>query len=262
MELLNAFRYLTLLFSLLGLASHFAQCTLFTVYQKKTDIPGWLLGGHWQYLVIYIAFGLSMTSALMLCVHATCCKRAHVVRGDRTLGTFNSMTSIATLTTITFVYSQEPWTNSIVEFKFPAKGFIPYCSLLDQAHDATYPLLFQRCLLFNCTYILLGILCVLWILLSTIAYTFSPKPKQHSLQQHLGKGVSTNQYPPFACKKQRQIRPIYNYMDFQYADYPMPNYNDTVQNPYLNIPESYCNSTTLTRHHPPSSTDLGYIVHH
>ncbi|OBZ88373.1 hypothetical protein A0J61_03577 [Choanephora cucurbitarum] len=63
-----------------------------------------------------------------------------------------------------------------------------------------------------------GVLCVLWILLATIAYTFSPKSKQHSLQPHL------------------------------------------VQNPYLNIPENYCNSTTLTRHHPPSSTDLDYIT--
>ncbi|KAI8368996.1 hypothetical protein BD560DRAFT_490145 [Blakeslea trispora] len=259
MKLLNTFRYLTLLFSLLGAASHFAQCTLFTIYQKQTGIPSWLSGGHWQYLIIYIAFGLSITSAFMLCVHATCCKRGHVVRGDRTLGLFNSIASMATLTVITVVYSQEPWTNNIIEFKLPAKGFVPYCSLLDQAHDATYPLLFQRCLLFNCTYIILSALCVLWALLTIIACTTSSsKSKQHPLQQHMNKRMSVDRMSSSTCKKQKQIQPVYDHMDFQYADHSVHIDKNTAQGPYLDIPAAYHDNTMLARYHQPSLANSDY----
>ena len=50
----------------------------------------------------------------------------------------------ATIIGNTFITTQEPWTNGIVEFKEPARGFITYCNLLDEDRDASFPLLFQR----------------------------------------------------------------------------------------------------------------------
>ncbi|KAK4514344.1 uncharacterized protein ATC70_001937 [Mucor velutinosus] len=164
-KFINALRFFTLLFSLIGLGCHFAQCTLLHVYQNKTNIPSWISVGHWQYLAWYILFSLSVMSALAVCVHATCCKRGHILRGDKCLGSVNIAVSAVIIIAITFWGGQEPWTHGLVEFKEPAKGFITYCAMLDQDHDATYPLLMQRCLLVDSTYVVSIAVSLMWIVL-------------------------------------------------------------------------------------------------
>lgn len=91
---------------------------------------------------------------------------------------------------------QEPWTNGIIEFKEPAKGFITHCSMLDQDHDATYPLLTQRyifykgirvskclifgllrCLLVDCTYVISVAVCLLWIMLVLTTCMIKPNKR-------------------------------------------------------------------------------------
>jgi hypothetical protein len=91
-----------------------------------------------------MSLGFSIICALAICTHATCCNRAHILRGDKCLGIVNTVILLCAILAITFMGGQEPWTNGIVEFKEPSKGFITYCSLLDEDRDATYPLLFQR----------------------------------------------------------------------------------------------------------------------
>ncbi|KAI8048150.1 uncharacterized protein B0P05DRAFT_564697 [Gilbertella persicaria] len=256
MKSLNAVRYLTLSCSLVGLASHFAQCTLFSVYQSQTGVPSWFTAGHWQYLASYVAYGLSIASAFMICIHATCCKRGHIVRGDKLLGIANTIVLAGAVVINTFTDTQEPWTHGIVEFKVPAKGFITFCSLLDQEHDATYPLLFQRCLLFNCTYIFLVAVCALWILLVLISC--SVRPKEKPLMEQLPQAPM---YHLCATKK----KPIlFNHSDFQYFDHSMPLYS-TPKTPRVGIARDQCNSNKLSRHHlsnglnSPSATS-SYIV--
>lgn len=85
-----------------------------------------------------------MLSSFAICTHATCCRRGHILRGDKCLSIVNSILLIATVLATTFLSGQEPWTNGIVEFKRPARGLITYCSTLNQQTDATYPILYQR----------------------------------------------------------------------------------------------------------------------
>ena len=85
-----------------------------------------------------------MLSSAAICIHAGCCRRAHILRGDKTLSIVNIFMLSVTVLLITFLGGQEPWTDGIVEFKEPAKGFMPYCGMLDSDHDALYPLLYHR----------------------------------------------------------------------------------------------------------------------
>jgi hypothetical protein len=92
-----------------------------------------------------VTFGLSILSSLAICTHATCCKRGHILRGDKCLGIVNIVPLIGTIMANSFLSSgQEPWTNGIVEFKVPSKGFITYCNMLNEDTDASYPILLQR----------------------------------------------------------------------------------------------------------------------
>ncbi|KAI8986993.1 hypothetical protein BDB01DRAFT_589550 [Pilobolus umbonatus] len=117
---------------------------LYNEYQRRAELPGWFNAGHWQYLILYTSIILSFLCSLAICTHAICCKRGHILRGDKCLGLVNSVVLFITVLLITCVTNQEPWTNSRVEVVNPDRGYITYCRLLNRGTDATYPLLYQR----------------------------------------------------------------------------------------------------------------------
>ncbi|KAI9020926.1 hypothetical protein CLU79DRAFT_888049 [Phycomyces nitens] len=175
----NLLRLSIFITSLVALGFHTSQCMLLSMYQEKANIPSWLESGHWQYLTWFIFLSFSFLSATAVCMHAFCCGRADIFRGDRTLGLTNSVPLLGMIMAATFVDSQEPWTNNTVVFKYPSRGFILYCYMLDAEHDMYYPLLYQRCLLLNGTYLAGGLLCLLWIILSiTSMLARSQRPEQ------------------------------------------------------------------------------------
>ncbi|CDH55473.1 predicted protein [Lichtheimia corymbifera JMRC:FSU:9682] len=180
---LNIVRCTVFVVSALAFASHASQCILFNVYQNQTNIPDWFKGGHWQYLLWYIALGLSLTSSTAVCIHAGCCRRGQHVRGDRILSTINIIVLSSTILLITFLGGQEPWTNDLVTFSQPAKGFIPYCNLLDQERDALYPLLYHRCILVNTTWVCGSLNCVMWIFLLLSVWVARPAKRPSSIAQ-------------------------------------------------------------------------------
>lgn len=134
-----------------------------------------------------------------MCIHAGCCRRGQHVRGDRILSTINIIVLSSTILLITFLGGQEPWTNDLVTFSQPAKGFIPYCNLLDQERDALYPLLYhryvihfwiiaflkehRRCVLVNTTWICGSLNCVMWIFLLLSVWVARPAKRPSSIAQ-------------------------------------------------------------------------------
>ncbi|KAL0098255.1 hypothetical protein J3Q64DRAFT_1818376 [Phycomyces blakesleeanus] len=175
----NLLRLSTFITSLVALGFHTSQCMLLSMYQEKANIPSWLESGHWQYLTWFIFLSFSFLSATAVCMHAFCCGRADIFRGDRTLGLTNGVPLVGMIMAATFVDTQEPWTNNTIEFKYPSRGFITYCYTLDAEHDMYYPLLYQRCLLLNGTYVAGAFLSVLWITLSlTSVLARTKRPQQ------------------------------------------------------------------------------------
>lgn len=92
----------------------------------------------------YVSLVMSVLSGVAVCAHSTCCKRGHLLRGDRCVGIANIASFVISIAVNTLFNDQEPWTNGIVEFKEPTKGLVIHCTMLDEEHDVTYPLLFQR----------------------------------------------------------------------------------------------------------------------
>ncbi|KAI8146495.1 hypothetical protein BJV82DRAFT_654707 [Fennellomyces sp. T-0311] len=178
---INALRFSLLITSSVTLTTHAAQCTLYSVYQHQTSIPDWFKAGHWQYLLWYISLSLSVLSAIAICIHAGCCRRSHILRGDKTLSIINALTLSVTILLITFFGGQEPWTAGLVEFKQPARGFLPYCGLLDAKADSLYPLLYHRCLLVDATWIGACMTCMLWMLLLPFAAFTKPLRRASSV---------------------------------------------------------------------------------
>ncbi|KAI9475575.1 MAG: hypothetical protein EXX96DRAFT_573847 [Benjaminiella poitrasii] len=195
---INVLRYLLLSLSFIGLSCHFVQCKLLSIYEDKMEIQGWLAAGHWQYILWYIVFSLSLLCSLVICIHATCCKRAYVLRGDKCFGIINIFTATAAIIVHTFFAGQEPWTNGLVEFKEPTRGFIAHCHLLDQHHDVTFPLLFQRCLLIDTTFVLSGLICLLWIILVTCILLMHPIKKVASINR-----LSNEEWEVSSSRKKR-----------------------------------------------------------
>ncbi|KAG2221058.1 hypothetical protein INT45_009716 [Circinella minor] len=139
-----------------------------------------LIGKKKQYLLWYISLSVSVLSSAAICIHAGCCRRAHILRGDKTLSIVNIFMLSVTVLLVTFLGGQEPWTDGIVEFKQPAKGFIPYCGMLDSDHDVFYPLLYHRCLLIDATWIGACISCLLWFALLPFAIFAKPAKRTSS----------------------------------------------------------------------------------
>ncbi|KAI8970421.1 hypothetical protein BDF20DRAFT_838781 [Mycotypha africana] len=175
---INILRVFILAFSLIGLACHSAQCALLSAYEDQAKIPGWFQSGHWQYLAWFITFCLSLVSAFIICINATYCKHGHGVKADKTLGGVNLASLAVTITINTFLNDQEPWTNGIIEFTQPTRGLNFHCTLLDESHDATYPLLFQRCVLIDCTYVIAVITGHFWMFLIVFAHFFTRKEQK------------------------------------------------------------------------------------
>lgn len=230
-------------------------------------------------------FSLSVVSALAVCAHSACCKRGHILRGDKCLGTVNIAVSIIVIVTNTFMGGQEPWTNGIVEFKKPAKGFITHCSMLDQDHDATYPLLTQRyifykenyvntslifhlfrCLLLDSTYILSIAVCLLWIILVLTTCMIKPNKRMFDSVPILPNEIEKSSWklPPNHYNHSRKPKNAYTK---KYATPIAPHIEK------LELPGSYDHQSSnqlsrhqidrysmLSRQYPPPSTIPGAYV--
>ncbi|KAI9261383.1 hypothetical protein BDA99DRAFT_537778 [Phascolomyces articulosus] len=100
-------------------------------------IPDWFKAGHWQYLLWYITLSVSVLSSTAICIHASCCRRGHILRGDKTLSMVNVFMLGVTILLITFLGGKEPWTNGIVEFKQPSMGFMTCRNVPNADNDPT-----------------------------------------------------------------------------------------------------------------------------
>ncbi|KAI9254625.1 hypothetical protein BDA99DRAFT_607320 [Phascolomyces articulosus] len=135
----------------------------------RANISSWVSAGHWQYLSWYIALSISTISGAFVCVHASCCKRIPTFRGDRYLGILNVLPLLTSLVTDVFVGGPEPWTAGTVKFDRPHTSFFQSCIILDsQSVDPQYPLLYQRCVLSDGTWLGAAVACVLWIMLACL----------------------------------------------------------------------------------------------
>jgi hypothetical protein len=54
------------------------------------------------------------------------------------------MTTTAALLYVTLASGTEPYSAGLVDFTRPAKGYISYCSMLNQENDKYYPSLYHR----------------------------------------------------------------------------------------------------------------------
>ncbi|KAI8143726.1 hypothetical protein BJV82DRAFT_83156 [Fennellomyces sp. T-0311] len=174
---INAVRFLVFLTSILALACHVTQCLLLSLYQEKAQIPSWISAGHWQYLSWYIALSISTVSGAAVCVHACCCKKAHILRGDKFLGILNVLPLLTSLITDVFVGGPEPWTAGTVKFDRPHTSLFQSCTVLDSHTDSYYPLLYQRCVMSDGTWLLAAFACMFWILLACLAVWAKPAVK-------------------------------------------------------------------------------------
>ncbi|ORE10579.1 hypothetical protein BCV72DRAFT_221305 [Rhizopus microsporus var. microsporus] len=147
-----------------------------------------------------------MLSSFAICTHATCCRRGHILRGDKCLSIVNAILLIATVLATTLLSGQEPWTNGIVEFKRPARGLITYCSTLNQQTDATYPILYQRCILWDGVWLGTIVLCVAWILLGLCATLMKPSKREDAQLHYHWPNPQPQMYYPHHQQYQQQYQ--------------------------------------------------------
>ncbi|CDH60143.1 predicted protein [Lichtheimia corymbifera JMRC:FSU:9682] len=132
----------------------------------QAKIPSWMEAGHWQYLSWYIVLSLSTISGAAICAHAFCFKRSHIVRGDRFLSILNAIPLLISLLTAFFLEDPEPWAAGSVHFTRSSTGFLASCSVFDSNEQ---PLLYQRCMLADGTWLAAAVACLLWLLLACLA---------------------------------------------------------------------------------------------
>ncbi|KAI7897558.1 uncharacterized protein BX663DRAFT_527821 [Cokeromyces recurvatus] len=224
----------------MGVSFHFGQCKLLSIYQDRTGIQGWFTAGHWQYLLWYVVFSLSTFSALAICIHATCCKRAHILRGDKYLGHINILMLMAIIIIHTFFSGgQEPWTDGLVEFKKPAMGLNLHCLFL----------YINRCLLIDATYVVSALLCVSWIALVTCTFLTRPLQRVSSITKLPNEKIVNrnkeqvdptlflyNEPPPVPPHKDGY--PMANHSDFYYwQQQPTTPYQQSLSRHY--VPDNY-----------------------
>ncbi|CAO3592840.1 unnamed protein product [Absidia cylindrospora] len=146
--------------------------------------------GHWQYFSWWVVLGLSVTSSFAIIMHAFCFKRARQLRGDKILAVFNILPLFTSILTAVLFVTNEPWTNGIVEIKRPLiTDLISFCHQLDSPTvDQHHPLLYQRCLLSDATWIGVAVICLFWLFLLVAAmYT---RPYDPSSEQSITNGTS------------------------------------------------------------------------
>ncbi|GAA5814699.1 hypothetical protein MFLAVUS_008198 [Mucor flavus] len=147
--------------------------------------------------------------------------------------------------------------------------------MLDQDHDASYPLLFQRCLLIDGTYVAAVTLFLLWMLL--VLCTIFMKLKRASLitripntdslvsEKKRSKALDSS-YHPYSRKHSTSFEEEYNAdkPTYKYAT-PIAPHGEKVQ-----LPASYDHvdshilhtqqvNPPLSRHHPPSTIPGGWV---
>jgi hypothetical protein len=183
----------------------------------------------------------------------------------------------------TFLSGQEPWTNGIVEFKEPAKGFVTYCSLLDEDHDATYPLLLQRyakkklgvslwfdlsfffpkirCLLVDSTYISTLAVCLSWIILTLCACFIKPNRKSlgtklpyesNSWDNHYYISKPSSSYDMSSTRVKKYTTPISSHAVMQETPGSYYDTHHIINHPYpqLTVPGGWQENTSVNpRYH-------------
>ncbi|KAI8054779.1 hypothetical protein BDF21DRAFT_403868 [Thamnidium elegans] len=176
---IQSLRFLTFFTSLGTFICHLTQCILLNVYQEKTDIPDWLKAGHWQYLLWFISLGLSLVGSFILCLSACYYNKPRKYSLDKFIGSLSMLPVLVSIVTAMLSYSLEPWTNGFVTLERSASNILSNCKLFDESRDKFYPLLYQRCLLSDFTWILSIALCILWALLvRLVMYALVQKKKE------------------------------------------------------------------------------------
>ncbi|KAI7851557.1 hypothetical protein BDC45DRAFT_538312 [Circinella umbellata] len=197
-HLINTVRFLVLTVSLIAFICHIIQCILLSEYQSKTKIPTWTSAGHWQYFLWYIGLSISTISGVFVCTNAGCCKRGYRQQSDRYLGILNALPLLISLLTDIFVGGPEPWTAGTVSFDRPHTKLFQSCVVLDsQSVDQQYPLLYQRCLLSDGTWLGAAVACVLWIMLACLViWAKNPTIKSNSVSVAPAKEPKWGRYIP------------------------------------------------------------------
>ncbi|CAO0796144.1 unnamed protein product [Mucor circinelloides] len=160
---IHVLRFLVLFISLIAFICHVSQCLLLNAYREKTGIPDWLTAGHWQYLTWYISLCLSLAGSSAICLNATWFKRPTRYFLDKCIGSLVILPILASIITATLFESIEPWTDGHV--KVERSGLLNSCYLLDSNRDKFYPMLYQRCMLSDTTWICAIFLCINWAIL-------------------------------------------------------------------------------------------------
>ncbi|KAI9321361.1 hypothetical protein BX666DRAFT_968658 [Dichotomocladium elegans] len=278
--ILNALRVSVFITSLIAFICHIAQCALLDVFQQQTTLPSWTEAGHWQYLVWYIALSISMLSGALVCARACCCKRAHLVQGDRFLGFINFFTLLAAILAALITGSPEPWTAGYVKVSRPMWSFITSCS-----GDGTFSaagvagssvstiklessFLYERCVLSDSTWLGAALALLCWVLLVCFAVLYRPAS---SVAADLFKEPKWGRYIP-------EPPPSLRSASIQIVPPPPPHhlrhsvlYNSYVQPQSIESFDSQSISTTLSYgkraswqwyHDEYSNTAGGYTYHH
>ncbi|CAO3629308.1 unnamed protein product [Mucor hiemalis] len=88
--------------------------------------------------------------------------------GRRPRALFAILPLIVSLITALAIDKLEPWTNGLVQMEERStSALVSSCALFDSTKDKFYPLLYQRCLLNDWTWILCILLCIFWALEQT-----------------------------------------------------------------------------------------------
>lgn len=109
-------------------------------------------------------------------MHAFCFKRAQFVRGDKILAVFNILPLLTSILTAVLFVTNEPWSSGVVEIRRPlVTDLITFCQQLDSpAVDHYHPLLYQRCLLSDATWIGVALICLFWMCLFVVTLCTHP----------------------------------------------------------------------------------------
>ncbi|ORX55621.1 hypothetical protein DM01DRAFT_330286 [Hesseltinella vesiculosa] len=112
-------------------------------------------------------------SSLAILILAFYFDLATVVKTDKLLAGFNTVPLLTSLATTVLFVNNEPWSDGKIATKRPLiTDLFTYCSLLDNsAVDPFRPLMFQRCMLTDMTWVLACFLLVLWLVLLIMAST-------------------------------------------------------------------------------------------
>ncbi|CAO3679803.1 unnamed protein product [Umbelopsis ramanniana] len=112
----------------------------------------------------------------------------------------------AALLYVTLASGTEPYSAGLVDFTRPAKGYISYCSLLNQENDRYYPSLYHRCWVYNLTWFGNIALVVSWIVLLIVGLLNTEGSHRHNttddyvtkLEQHNEHLINTQRSYPMS----------------------------------------------------------------